>query len=78
MGEADTIHWMVIYLAISTLHEQTDIKRNVEDMKLMTYYYVEIIVYLITIRFLKVYVDVQNVQLETKRFSIHDHHLTPN
>lgn len=69
---------MVIYLAISTLHEQTDIKRNVEDMKLMTYYYVEIIVYLITIRFLKVYVDVQNVQLETKRFSIHDHHLTPN
>ena len=29
----------------------------------MTYYYVEIIVYLITIRFLKVYVDVQNVQL---------------
>ena len=34
----------------------------------MTYYYVEIIVYLITIRFLKVYVDVQNVQLETKGF----------
>lgn len=44
----------------------------------MTYYYVEIIVYLITIRFLKVYVDVQKVQLETKRFSIHGHHLTPN
>ena len=44
----------------------------------MTYYYVEIIVDMITIKFLKVYVDVQNVQLETKRFSIRGHHLTPN
>ena len=41
----------------------------------MTYYYVEIIVDMITIRFLEVYVDVQN---ETKSFSIHGHHLTPD
>ena len=44
----------------------------------MTYYYVEIIVDMITIRFLEVYVDVQNVHLETKSFSIHCRHLTSN
>jgi len=44
----------------------------------MNYYYVEIIVDMITIRFLEVYVDVENVQLETKSFSIHGHHLTPD
>ena len=44
----------------------------------MTYYFVEMIVDMITIRSLEVYVDVQNVQLETKSFSIHGHHLTPN
>ena len=44
----------------------------------MTYYYVEIIVDMITIRFLEVYVDVQKVQWETKSFSIYRHHLKPN
>ena len=44
----------------------------------MTYYYGEIIVDMITIRFLEVCVEVQEVQLETKSFSFHGHHLTPN
>ena len=44
----------------------------------MIYYYVEIIVDMITIRFLEVYVDVQNIYLETKSFSIHGQHLTSN